>query len=158
MTPCSGVGLSDTVDLSDYLRELCLSLPGLQEDNHRTVVLDFQAELVPLPLDSVTALGMIVAELVSNSYRHAFPNADGIINVTLERSADGARGSLEIQDNGTGFALPEKTSRHGLGLVKRLVEQIGGTLEADSKAGMLWILSFPITKHSLASSQLPVPV
>ena len=37
-----------------------------------------------LPLDSVTALGMAVAELVTNGYRHAFPDdRAGTIVVTL---------------------------------------------------------------------------
>jgi two-component sensor histidine kinase len=140
-----GVGLSDTVDLSDYLQRLCLSLPGLQDERGRTIVLDFQGEPVQLPLDNVTALGMIIAELVTNSYRHAFPLvASGLITVTLTRSADHTRALLEIQDDGVGYSEPVEPSRRGIGLVKRLVEQIGGTLQSEATVGMLWTLSFPL--------------
>jgi two-component sensor histidine kinase len=55
-----------------------------------------------LPLDSVTALGMAVAELVTNGYRHAFPDdREGTIVVTLA-SADVGNAILMIQDDGVG--------------------------------------------------------
>ena len=31
------------------------------------------AESIPVGLDTVTAMGMVVAELVANSFEHAFP-------------------------------------------------------------------------------------
>ena len=139
-----GVGLSDTVDLNDYLRELCISLPGLQDNRDNGVTLDFQGQSLLLPLGSVTALGMIVAELVANSYRHAFPNNIGAITVILERSEVSSVASLAIQDDGVGFLKAETSSRRGLDLTRRLVEQIGGTMETTSKSGTLWTLSFPL--------------
>ncbi len=63
-----GVGLSETIDLGDYLRALCASLPELQDRRNRRVDLVCRADSIPLALDVVTALGMVVAELVTNSY------------------------------------------------------------------------------------------
>jgi two-component sensor histidine kinase len=139
-----GVGLSQTVDLSNYLRQLCISLPGLQDHRVGKVDINFHAESIMLPLNSVTVLGMAVAELVTNSYRHAFPNDDGIITVTLARSADRAGATLTIQDNGVGFISGGESSRRGMGLVKKLVGQLGGTLNAKGEAGALWTLAFPV--------------
>lgn len=97
-----------------------------------------------LPLDSVTALDMVVAELVTNSFRLAFPDKDGTIVVTLVRGADGTGACLTIEDDGVGFVPVAESSRRGVGLVRRLMEQIGGTLELNSLAGTLWTLSFPV--------------
>ena len=138
-----GVGLSATVDFGDYLRALCENLPGLQDDHARKIKLTCSAEAVLLPLDSVTALGMAAAELVTNSYGHAFPGRDGAIIVTLARVA-GSSATLTIRDNGVGFVVTAETSRRGLSLVKRLMEQVSGTLDVSSGDGTLWTLAFPV--------------
>jgi two-component sensor histidine kinase len=98
-----------------------------------------------LPLDSVTALGMAVAELVTNGYRHAFPDSrEGTIVVTLAR-ADVDNAILMIQDDGVGFDTTVATSRRGLGLVRQLLSQIGGTVGVRSEVGTLWTLLFPVS-------------
>ncbi len=139
-----GVGLSETVDLADYLRALCLRLPGLQAERKRPVQIVCNAETTRLGLDGVTALGMAVAELVTNSYGHAFPNRDGTIIVTLARFGDG-RATVTIRDDGVGFVAKADSTRHGVGLVKRLLERIGGTLDVQSGDGTLWTLAFAVS-------------
>ena len=96
-----------------------------------------------LGLDSVTAIGMVVAELVTNSYGHAFaPEAGGTITVTLARAGD-ERAVLTIQDDGMGFVTKIGSSRRGLALVRRLAAQVCGTLEMASSGGTVWTLAFP---------------
>jgi two-component sensor histidine kinase len=143
-----GIGLTSSIDLSKYLQELCSSLPKLQDGQIRNVALECQAEPIMLPLDSVTTLGMAVAELVTNSYRHAFPDdREGTIVVTLARAGAG-HAILMIQDDGVGFDTTAATSRRGLGLVQQLVEQISGTAAARSEVGTLWTLIFPVAADS----------
>ena len=143
-----GIGLTSTIDLSIYLQELCSSLPKLQDGRTGNVDLECHAESIMLPLDSVTALGMAVAELVTNGYRHAFPNdGEGSVVVTLAR-ADVGNAILMIQDDGVGFDPTAATSRRGLGLVRQLVGQIGGTVSVRSEVGTLWTLIFPVSSDS----------
>ena len=99
---------------------------------------------IPLALDVVTALGMVVAELVTNSYGHAFPDGAGKIAVTLVRSADADGATLTIQDDGVGFEAKGESSRRGLGLVRRLMEQVNGTLDIRSDNGTIWTLTFGV--------------
>jgi two-component sensor histidine kinase len=139
-----GVGLSSTIDLADYLRAFCNSLPGLHEVQSQKIDLICNAESVPLPLESVTALGMVVAELVANSYGHAFPDRGGVINVKLSRSNSGRDAMLAISDDGVGFVVKSETPQRGLGLVKRLVQQVNGTLNVHSGEGTLWTLAFAV--------------
>jgi len=100
------------------------------------------AEPLLLDLDSVTALGIVIAEIVSNAYIHAFPGRPGAIRVALTRSATGAL--LTIGDNGIGFVEPATSKRHGLGLVRRLMEQIDGAVRVVSDRGTTWTLAFPM--------------
>jgi two-component sensor histidine kinase len=99
-------------------------------------------------LDGVTALGMVVAELVTNSYRHAFPDDwEGSVVVTLA-CADVRHAILIIQDDGVGLDATAATSRCGLGLVRQLVDQIGGAASLRSEVGTLWTLIFPVVSDS----------
>jgi two-component sensor histidine kinase len=147
-----GVGLSENIDLKFYLEQLCSFLPGLQDDRNWKVELVCQAESLMLPLNQITVLGMIVAELVTNSYRHAFPNQAGTVKLSLACSTSG-EAVLSIEDNGVGFDTIGATTRRGIGLVRKLIEQMGGTVQVHSDRGTHWTLAFPVetTLPSLAA-------
>jgi two-component sensor histidine kinase len=138
-----GIGLTSTIDLSKYLQELCSSLPKLQDGRGGNVDLECHAESIMLSLDSATAVGMAVAELVTNGYRHAFPDDSGG-TIVVTAVADRGNAILMIGDDGVGFDTTAATSRRGLGLVQQLVEQIGGTVCVRSEVGTLWTLMFPV--------------
>ena len=111
------------------------------------VTLNCDSEVVILDLDVVTALGIVVAELVANSYDHAFPNGMGKIDVSVRRDpGNGAVASLVIRDNGQGFEPKSGSKRHGLGLVRRLAEQVHGNANVASASGTTtWTIDFPIS-------------
>ena len=138
-----GNGLSRSIDFDAYLRSLCDRLRDFQEAGKFAVTLtcDGEPTRLLLDLDSVTSLGIIVAEIISNSYLHAFPKRAGAIHVALTPSATGT--VLTINDDGVGFVEPPASKRHGLGLVRRLTEQIGGTVRVVSDHGTQWTLTVP---------------
>ncbi len=138
-----GVGLSETIDLKAYLTQLCSFLPGLQDDRKWKVELVCHAGSLILPLNNITVLGMIVAELVTNAYRHAFPNMAGTITVGLTSAGHG-KAILTIWDNGIGLAPTGPTTRRGIGLVRRLIGQMNGTVDVCSDKGTRWTLAFPV--------------
>jgi two-component sensor histidine kinase len=139
-----GNGLSRTIDFDQYVRSLCESLSAFQGDRKFSVALTCEGMPEPLllDLDSVTALGIIIAEIISNAYIHAFPGRAGAIRVALTRSVTGA--VLTIGDDGIGLVEPSTSKRHGLGLVRRLMEQIDGVVRVTSDRGTEWTLAFPV--------------
>jgi two-component sensor histidine kinase len=90
-----------------------------------TLTCEDEAEPLLLDLDSVTGLGIVIAEIVSNAYVYALPGRVGAIRVVLARGATGA--VLTIGDYGVGFVEPYLGKRHGLGLVRRLMASDRGT-------------------------------
>jgi two-component sensor histidine kinase len=138
-----GVGLSEMIDIADYLAALCKRLPELQAERIGTVAVTFEGESFLLDLDQVTTLGMVVAELVANSLGHAFPVRAGTIAIVLTRLSP-TRAQLEIRDDGIGFHVEAASDRHGVGLAKRLMERIDGTLDVHSGKGTTWTLSFAV--------------
>jgi two-component sensor histidine kinase len=140
-----GTGLGRTIDLADYLRALCKRLPELQRKPATGVSIHCTAETLLVNLDTVTAVGMAVAELVSNSYEHAFPTGTGIINVYLRRSSKAEEAVITVTDDGTSFVEKPGSKRHGVGLVRRLVQQVRGTAKLSSGQGTVWTIRFPLT-------------
>jgi two-component sensor histidine kinase len=70
-----GTGMGKTISFGDYVVTLCDNLPDLYVNEH--VKLRCSAHSVELDLEMATALGIVVTELVSNAYLHAFPERTG---------------------------------------------------------------------------------
>ena len=90
-----------------------------------------------LDLDTMVPLGLILNELITNSFKHAFHEGqEGFINLRIHR-ADQGQFDLHYSDNGHG--IPEEKIHSGTGtlgrsLIESLVEQLNGfmTMESDS--------------------------
>jgi two-component sensor histidine kinase len=133
-----------TTDFGGYVKSLCDGLAEVQAAPGGAVTLTCTSEPLTLDLDVVTALGLIVAELVTNSYDHAFPDGKGETVVSVRRAVgDGDMATMTVSDNGRGFTPGREDKRHGLGLVRRLIEQVRGTVALDSGHGTVWTITFP---------------
>jgi len=143
-----GTEMTRTTDFGRYVKALCTNLAEIQGSPSDTVSLICESEKILLDLDSVTALGIIVTELVTNCYDHAFSDAGGtgVIRVAVRRDEGNAdRAILTVGDNGSGIKPGSlETKRHGVGLVRRLAEQIRGTVSVTSEGGTIWSVQFPI--------------
>jgi len=139
-----GAGLEKTTDFASYLSSLCDDFRARQ--NHAAAGIELVCHVDPLmlDLDMATALGLVVAELISNSYRHAFPKRTGTVKVSLRYSHAAGIGWLDFADDGVGFSPQVERKRHGIGLVKRLMAQINGEATFQSDRGTTWTLKFPV--------------
>jgi two-component sensor histidine kinase len=134
-----GVGMSKVISFGDYVKALCDNLPELYKDHD--VKLNCFVDSIYLDLDIATSLGIVITELVSNAYMHAFPDGSGEIIVTMRTKPGG--GVLSVSDNGIGFTEVE-TKRRGVGLVRRLVHQVGADLSLQSIEGAAWTIEFAV--------------
>jgi two-component sensor histidine kinase len=139
-----GNGLSRTIDFGSYLSSLCESFLDLEKTQRPNIGMKCNFAPIILDLDSVTALGLVVSELVANSYSHAFPDCTGTISISLFLDEAGNGATMTFSDDGVGFADKGDGGRHGLGLVSRLMEQISGSSAVRSDHGTEWTLKFPV--------------
>jgi two-component sensor histidine kinase len=139
-----GTEMTRTTDFASYVKSLCLNLADIQGESDSGVTLTCDSESLVLDLDVMTALGLVVAELVTNSYDHAFPDGKGATTVSVRRApGDIDMATLTVSDNGKGFNGHAENKRQGIGLVRRLIEQIRGTVKVESDHGTVWTIKFP---------------
>ncbi len=149
-----GTEMTHTTDFGTYLKSLCVNLAEIQDGNTDHIKLICEGNSLMLDLDMVTALGIVVAELVTNSYDHAFPEGNGSIRVTLTKATDiPGQATLTVIDDGAGFVEQQGSKRHGVGLVRRLVEQVGGDINLASDHGAAWKVTFP---YKTLQADLPI--
>jgi two-component sensor histidine kinase len=148
-----GNEMTRTTDFGGYVKSLCLNLAEIQAAPDGSVTLTCDSEAIVLDLDVVTALGIVVAEVVTNSYDHAFPGGKrGSIIVSVRRiDGDADIATMTISDDGTGFLAKAESKRHGLGLVRRLVEQVRGSAVVNSDHGTVWTIKIPVERMALVA-------
>jgi len=126
-------GQPGTVEMSDYLTDLCAALA----DSlllRGAVVLECAAEESAVPRDRAVSMGLVVNELVTNAAKHAFAGREsGTIRVTFRRAARGWE--LNVADDGIGMdraAGPATDGGLGTKLIEAFARQAGGVLSVES--------------------------
>jgi len=100
---------------------------------------------VNLDLDRAVPTGLIVNELMTNSFKYAFHEKEfGEININMSLSND-EKITLVYSDNGIGIPTEidwQKTDSLGLTLVRTLTRQLNGTIELDTSKDTQFTLVF----------------
>jgi PAS domain S-box-containing protein len=138
----------DRVDLGAYLR----ALTAQTERAHARPGLPVRVEVkvpegISLPADTAMPCGLVVAELLTNAFKHAFPGRPGRIEVEV---AAGERALLlRVGDDGVGLPPdvdPSHPASFGLSLVDSLARQLGGAVRLERAGGTRVTLEFPHTQ------------
>jgi PAS domain S-box-containing protein len=136
------------LDLGDYLNRLLQSLRATYRAHGEriTIRLEVPAEGVRLDLERTIPCGLLVNELVTNSFKHAFPaQRPGEIVVNLQEVGDEDI-YFSVSDNGIGLpSEAELATRSSLGLqlVPLFVDQLHGVLTVDREHGTQFAVRFP---------------
>ncbi len=120
--------MATTVAMDAYLAELCENLteaPGMGG----FVRIETTLAPVSLPRDRAVAVGVILNELITNAFKHAFPTGrPGLVRVSLAEREQGLE--LTVADDGVGLDAksPAPASGLGRGLLDAFARQAGGTV------------------------------
>lgn len=124
---------SNAVELASYVEDLCAGLGNLLRDI-RPIAVRVSAERMTASSAQAVFIGLIVNELVTNAFKHAFPGEQGgTVAVNLRNYSD--RMEIMVGDNGVGCPT-EVTRGMGSRLVRLLAAQLGGHVErSDTGTG-----------------------
>jgi PAS domain S-box-containing protein len=135
------------LDLARYIHTLSAQLVQSYSVDPQRITVQIQAEPVILDIDQAIPCGLILNELLSNTFKYAFPqNRTGAVHVELH-AGTAQQAMLVVRDNGIG--LPDAIDfRHteslGLQLVAMLTEQLQGTIALERAGGTTFTLTFPM--------------
>lgn len=122
------------IEMQGYIESLINSVQSVYKKGGHNINITIDAEGVELDIDRAIPFGLILNELVSNSFKYAFPDDDENGKIYIHLRKNGGQGYFEYTDNGIG--LPEDTddranSSMGIRLMNRLVNQLQSTLNID---------------------------
>ena len=141
------------IDFGDYARTLADQVSLSYRDRGDGIEITVLADRAPLSVETAVPLGLMLNELLSNCFKHAFPDdRRGRIEIVLS-SPEAGRGRLSVADDGVGLPpnpAAERPGSLGLELVETLSDQLRGTLSAAAVfpgalfPGTRFFLDFPL--------------
>jgi two-component sensor histidine kinase len=133
---------ANVIDLGQYLMAIIASLFNFQNDGETDVKLTTKISQVEVSTERAQAIGLILNEFLTNSFKYAFAEPGGTFSLSL--SHDDGRAKMVMADDGPG--MPEGV-RPGLGLslIDILTKQLEGEARWDTPgSGTRLTLEFPV--------------
>jgi two-component sensor histidine kinase len=135
------------MSVQKYLPDLIEEIISVFPDRYR-VQTELDIADVELDVQQLSALGMILNELIVNSMKHAFLGRDtGLIEIAVTRN--GEEVCVIFRDDGIGipdFVSFENPDSFGLRLIKGIAGQIGSTVQLQREAGTRFIFKFGLNQ------------
>lgn len=138
----------DTINFQNYLENLISSIKASLEYDEERISVNCNANGNELNIITAIPLGLIVNELLTNAFKHAFPdNRTGAISISLHKIEDN-KFVLVMEDNGIGCTATNKESKtFGKELVHLLTDQLRGNVLFDHDNGTRYTINFEEILH-----------
>jgi two-component sensor histidine kinase len=139
--------LSDIL-VNEYIENLVRQIEHSIPPANIELITELAPNAEKINIDHAVPLGLLINELLTNSFKHAFPeNKKGVIRVSLQETENNC--VIGIVDNGVG--LPEdfnftENKSMGMELIHILSEQLDARLRIERKNGAGFILEIPKNK------------
>ncbi|RMG81947.1 MAG: sensor histidine kinase, partial [Bacteroidetes bacterium] len=131
------------IDFTTYINLLTQNLQMTYYQNNQ-IILQKEIHIKTLPLDTAIPLGLIINELISNAYKHAFKNRErGLIQLFIEEKNNQV--TVIVQDNGVGIDPDidiQNLNSLGLQLVESLTQQLGAKMSIENNKGSKFTITF----------------
>jgi two-component sensor histidine kinase len=135
------------VPAREIAEKLTQRLRNAWDPEHRVEV-KLNGDVGPLNERRGFALALVLNELITNAFRHGFPDQrQGTLNISFDQTSDEVR--LEVADNGVGIAstqVPDKVIGSGRSIVDALVnDELNGNVNFSStENGTSVTITFPV--------------
>lgn len=122
------------IEMQGYIESLINSVQSVYKKGGHNITITIDAEGTELDIDRAIPFGLILNELVSNSFKYAFPDNDDNGKIYIHLRKNGDQGYFEYTDNGIGLPEDAEERAHssmGIRLMNRLVNQLQSKLNID---------------------------
>ncbi len=141
----------EMVNSQPLVRTLIEAIATLSTEPMRTAV---NVEPIDLPIDTAVPIGLILNELLTNAVKYGRPPS-GTQQLCVDFVCHEDKIRLAVQDNGLGFDPSESLKRaSGIGLVRGLLRQLGGSFAVERAGGSRCIVTFPVPQGAVMRNKL----
>jgi PAS domain S-box-containing protein len=136
-----------TINFADYTTELLRELTEILVSDHWRIIVETNLEPIELSVNLAVPCGLILHELVTNAFKHAFPGGRrGEVRVSFRECEPGFL-EMSVEDNGIGLLAGSRNTRAdshlGLRIVEILTRQLDGCFGQEPCPGARFVLRFP---------------
>jgi PAS domain S-box-containing protein len=132
------------IDFDAYCNDLVNYIGQSYNSGLSKISFSVNCKDVLIDIKNAVPCGLILNELISNSYKHAFKNIpEGEIKIVCTKM--GGKFTMMVSDNGVGFDVDKTITNPvslGVTLIKALVEQVDGNIKVVNKNGTAYYISF----------------
>ena len=132
------------IDFDEYIKLLIGELSSMYSSSNN-VKTSIDSEDMMFDVDTAIPLGLIINEIITNSYKYAFRNdKENNLSISIHKE-ENEDYKLVIEDNGPGLSNNfdvRKAKSLGLRLVNRLVKQLHGTVTQTNNEGAKFEIYF----------------
>jgi len=117
----------DNINIEEYINSLKGNVSNIYKDEEKDILINVLATDVNLNIDKAIPLGLILNELLTNSFKYAFEGKkSGVISINIVKNE--TQYHFSYKDDGVGLDLNELKTIESLGirLITRLSHQLGG--------------------------------
>jgi len=138
-------GQLDGIRFDKFVINLGKQLDDFYKKLHREIFLETDIVAACIDIDTAVPLGLILNELFSNTYKHAFKNTSSIkVTISIQEISEGAY-QLVYHDSGPGLSEELRFSNAqtlGLELIRGLARQLHGKASYQYREGGEFKISF----------------
>ncbi|MGV7928655.1 MAG: sensor histidine kinase [Spirochaetota bacterium] len=119
------------IELGEYTGSLAERLSAVYRAERPGIRTVLETEAVSITINDAVPIGLILNELITNAFKHAFPAPEGTIRIGI-RSLEDEQCVVSVIDDGVGMPpADERTPGKTLGLIliEGLVRQLGARME-----------------------------
>ncbi len=150
----------DRINFEGQVRDQLAAMTNIYAVQARRISCEITSDPVFLPVDQAIPCALVVNEILSNSFKHAFRGRkEGTIRIAISQESGQVR--IVIHDDGIG--LPKdfdagRSSSLGLKLIRTLIQhQLQGSLVIDGTEGTEVMMEFPLrepeSRHDVADTR-----
>ena len=134
------------IDISVFISDLIHNISACYSMDNNKIMITKEIEPVTFTFDKLIPLGMIINEILTNTFKYAFSNTDSPeITISLN-SISGGKYMLIIKDNGKGFSeeiLKDGEKSTGFTIIDALSQQLNAKLSVKTEHGTEFKIKIP---------------
>jgi len=140
------------INITDQIHDQVKALSNIFSSKSHEIICEIQSGEVFLPVDQALPCALVINEILSNAYKHAFKGRDkGIIVINIMQENEQI--CIVVRDDGIGISSTTDIIRSnslGMKLIRTLVQhQLKGSLSINSKQGTELHVEFPVNPEKV---------